>query len=178
MGIEQRLTQQRLRELFDYDEASGRLIWKVRPEMPGSRNAKFAGKPAGTHDSSGHLQISIDKKLYLAHRLTWLYHHGPILEGMQIDHINGVRDDNRITNLRLATAYGNARNQRKQAGRSSRFKGVSYHKRLRRWHASIKSATDSRKLFLGYFDLEEEAARAYDAAASREYGEFAKLNGV
>ena len=178
MGIEQRLTQEWLRELFDYDEFSGRLIWKVRPDMPAFRNSKFAGKPAGTHDSKGHLQISIDKKQYLAHRLTWVYHFGEIPEGMQIDHINGVRDDNRIANLRLATPAGNARNQRKQEGTSSRFKGVCFHKRLLRWCASIKSAKEKRKLSLGYFDSEEEAARAYDIAAKREFGEFAKLNGV
>lgn len=177
MGIEQRLTQQRLRELFDYDEASGRLIWRERPEMSILRNVRFAGKAAGTHDSSGHIQISIDKKLYLAHRLTWLYHHGLIPDLMQIDHINGVRDDNHIENLRLATPIGNARNQRKQAGRTSRYKGVSFHKRLKRWQASI-GIGNGKRLYIGYFDCEEAAARAYDAAAQREFGEFAKLNGV
>ncbi|CAJ0895848.1 hypothetical protein R77569_04539 [Ralstonia mannitolilytica] len=178
MGIEQRLTQERLQELFEYDMSSGRLIWKARPELPAFRDAKFAGKPAGTHDSSGHIQISIDKKLYSAHRLTWLYHFGPIPDGMQIDHINGVRDDNRVVNLRLATPTGNSRNQKKQQGRSSKYKGVSFHKRLRKWQASIGALDNKKRMFLGYFENEIEAARAYDEVAAREFGEFAKLNGV
>lgn len=93
-----------------------------------------------------------------------------------VDHRSGVGLDNRRHNLRPgATHAQNAMNRRKISGqRSSRFKGVSWHKRCQLWQAHI---TIERKLtFLGCYDREEDAARAYDAAALRHFGEFALLN--
>jgi len=96
--------------------------------------------------------------------------------GLEVDHINGNTLDCRRLNLRLCTHKQNLANQKKQSGRSSQFKGVSFSKSRGKWEAYIK--TDGKKKHLGRFDTEEAAAYAYDLEAFRLFGWFAKLNGV
>ena len=105
-----------------------------------------------------------------------LFMHRVILEAphhLQVDHVNRDGLDNRRSNLRLATQAQNNWNAicRKH---SSRFKGVSWYKRDKLWEAAIK--IHDRRLFLGRFQDEIEAARAYDEAAKEFYGEFARTN--
>lgn len=93
------------------------------------------------------------------------------------DHANGNGLDNRRSNLRRATGQENSRNTRARSGASSHFKGVSYVKARNQWAAYIIVRMNPRqRIFLGYFDIEEEAARAYDMAAVEHFGEFAWLN--
>lgn len=99
---------------------------------------------------------------------------GPIPKGLEIDHINGNKLDNRRENLRLATRRQNMMNNRGKKDSVSRYKGVSFEKRTGRWLARMKIA--GKQTYLGSFVTEEEAARAYDAAARRVHGEFGKLN--
>jgi hypothetical protein len=98
----------------------------------------------------------------------------PTAPGLQVDHINGNRLDNRRLNLRPATSSQNHANQRKRAGTTSTFKGVSWCRRTRRWVAQVM--VDGRQQFIGRFDTEVEAARAYDARAEALFGEFAATN--
>jgi hypothetical protein len=93
--------------------------------------------------------------------------------GKVVDHANGNRQDNRRCNLRNCTAGENARNNRKGRG-ASRFKGVSYNRRLGKWGARI--CREGRTRHLGWFDNEIDAAEAYDRAARKYFGEFARLN--
>lgn len=96
--------------------------------------------------------------------------------GQRVDHINGDTLDNRKCNLRIATPGQNAKNMLRPTspGKSSQFKGVTWDRSSRRWAAKIKS--DGEVHDLGRFALEEDAARAYDEAAKRLHGEFAKTN--
>ena len=105
-----------------------------------------------------------------------IYMHREILQppkGMQTDHINRTRSDNRRSNLRVCTSSQNQWNQHKIRG-SSRFKGVSWHKIGKKWQAQI--IKNQKHIHLGRFDSEEDAARAYNKAALNYFGEFARLN--
>ena len=93
--------------------------------------------------------------------------------GQQVDHINHNTLDNRKLNLRLCTRSQNQHNRKKQKG-SSRHKGVCWHKRDRRWQAGI--CYEGQHIYLGCFADEVKAARAYDRAAIKYFGEFAHLN--
>lgn len=92
-----------------------------------------------------------------------------------VDHINHNGLDNRKANLRIATALQNSWNARKQLGNyTSKYKGVSFLKRIRRWRASI--IYKGKNIFIGYFDDEKSAAKAYDEKAAQLFGEYAVLN--
>ena len=94
--------------------------------------------------------------------------------GQQVDHVSGNGLNNQRSNLRLCTHAQNLRNQRAQAGRSSKYKGVSWLKARKKWEAYIK--VNRVKHHLGRFEDEIEAAKAYDSAAIKFFGEFARLN--
>lgn len=92
-----------------------------------------------------------------------------------VDHINGNTLDNRKANLRFTNVSGNLQNQRKRTKQTtSSFKGVSWNKEKQKWQVKIKA--NGKHIWLGYFDLEKEAARTYNEAAIRLFGEFANLN--
>lgn len=111
-----------------------------------------------------------------------IYMHRFILDAPQgsvVDHINGNGLDNRRTNLRLATHRQNCRNRRgAERTSTSSYLGVSWHKKGKKWVAFICERKDGRGVstYLGLFSNEEDAARAYDAAARIRFGRFASLN--
>lgn len=148
------ITQARLHELFDYDPATGVLRWKV----PTNTRVK-AGDEAGTITGKGYRRIMVDGRLYLAHRLAWLCTHG-VWPTNDLDHINGRRADNRISNLREATRSENLQNRRHaQSGSRSGLLGASWHGHKGRWRAEIRY--NGKRVFLGHFDTAEEAHAAY-----------------
>lgn len=142
------LTQERLKELLDYDPETGVFVWKV-----GKGSRAQAGQRAGCGDGKGYTQIKIDKKLYLAHRLVWFYAHGRWPKE-EIDHINRVKNDNRIDNLREVT------HQQQQFNKGA--KGYYWSKWAKKWMARIK--LNGKMKYIGYYDTEEEASAAYLAA--------------
>lgn len=95
-------------------------------------------------------------------------------EGEEIDHINHNTLDNRRENLRLCTHQQNSMNRRKRTGLSSIYKGVCWHKQHKKWLARIK--INNKQFCLGYHKWEANAAKAYDEAAKKYFGEFACLN--
>jgi HNH endonuclease/AP2 domain-containing protein len=101
------------------------------------------------------------------------------VKGQVVDHINGNGLDNRRANLRVCTRRQNLCNRKRNANSTQPFKGVSQNLRRTRWHARIGSTDPNatvKRHTIGWFATAEEAARAYDAAAIRFYGEFACLN--
>lgn len=154
------LTQKQVKELFDYDPVTGHLIWKVNTSVK-----KFIGKIAGALHSNGYIDVQVYGKKYKAHRLVWVWHNSDFTKN-EIDHINGVRDDNRIENLREATKSENQQNQKRpRKTNKSGYLGVSALNNG--WIAQIidpnKKIIDPNKkrLYLGYFDTPEKAYKAY-----------------
>ena len=92
----------------------------------------------------------------------------------EVDHIRGSGLDNRLYNLRPATTRQNQQNRSKSLGTSSQFKGVSWNKRVQKWHAYIRHY--KKRVHLGFFDDEHEASAVYNKAATRLFGKFARLN--
>ena len=151
------LTQTVAQQFFSYDPDEGVLRWRV------SRRAQSqAGDIAGSM-SNGARQVEFFGRAYLAHRIIWLYMTGSWPKQM-IDHINGVRDDNRWCNLRDVSRTVNENNRREPgAHNSSGFLGVTKHRN--RWRAQIKA--NGRNNVLGVFDTPEEAHEAYVQAKRR-----------
>ena len=113
------MTQQLLKSLIIYEPSSG---------MFHRHNGEIAGF---THKQSGYYRIRINGKQYQAHRIAWLYIHGKFPD--KIDHINHIKDDNRILNLRNASYIDNNRNATQRADNTSSITGVCWHKKNRRW---------------------------------------------
>jgi hypothetical protein len=153
------LNQSELVQRFLYSPESGLFLRRTK-----------AGKlvSAGTINSCGYVRIFIARKAYLAHRLAWLYIHGNF-PTHDLDHINCVRHDNRIDNLRDVPRAVNA-NNRKAANRNSRsgYIGVSAYRN--KWIAQFRGGT--QRGYLGVFDTAEEAAAAYATAKYQHEGEL------
>jgi hypothetical protein len=97
-------------------------------------------------------------------------------KGMDVDHINGDRLDNRRSNLRVCSRSENMKNARKRSRCSSKYKGVTWVKSKKRWRAQITMVECKGSKHIGYFKSEIDAARAYNEAAKEYFGEFAKIN--
>lgn len=159
------LTLLRLRWLLRYDAESGKFYWQ-RHDKKGRASD---GSEAGTLAVRGYVKIHVDRRGYLAHRLAWFYVHGT-WPPADIDHRNGVRDDNRLENLRPASRTENLGNAR---GRRDGLKGVYYRAESGKWVARIRR--DGVVRYLGSYATEELAHKAYQTGAEMVYGEFAKF---
>jgi hypothetical protein len=155
-------------EYLSYNTETGELTWAKSP----SPRIKVGAK-AGSVGKKGYVVLGLKNRHYKAHRVVWLLVNKSWPK-MSLDHINGVKTDNRIENLREATVTLNLANREKQKDTSSRFKGVHWVKAEKKWKAGIR--VEGKKRHLGYFSCEESAAKAYDAEAKKLYGDFAKLN--
>lgn len=151
---------------LDYDPDSGLFKWKKRSlsRFKDERsykiwNSKLSGKNAGTLLGNGYRMISIGKDRIYAHRLAWFYVHKEWPDG-EIDHVNQCRVDNRISNLRVVTTRGNARNRRRRESNLSGINGVSWSKSSKKWWAFIST------IHLGYF------SDFFEACCSRKSAEI------
>lgn len=155
-----------LRQRLTLDPDTGRLTWRENPLAKNCWNARWVGREAFTASFKGYRTGRIDGKQYLAHRMVWALHHGVWPTG-QIDHINGDRGDNRVTNLRVVSNTQNARNATLSKSNKSGVTGVWWDARRNYWCAEIK--VNRRKIHLGYFSTLEEAATVRKQAEAR-YG--------
>jgi HNH endonuclease/AP2 domain len=161
------LTSEELHRILHYDPETGIFTFLVQ------RGARRIGQKAGCPDARGHLIFSIHGRSYRAHRVAWLYVHGR-WPAQQIDHIDGIRDNNAINNLREASNLENSRNSKRYVTNKSGFKGVSFCKEKNKWVAHIN--TKGKTKHLGYFRTPELASILYEKTAKELFGEFYKEN--
>lgn len=160
------IDQKSLKEILCYDPETGIFTWFHRDRCHftsdrfyNSWNARFAGKTAGSISYSGYWRMRINRISYQSHRLAWLYITGSFPVN-HIDHINGIRSDNRFINLRDVTPTGNGQNQRlPSTNNTTGFLGVSFFKESQKYKAQIM--VDGNKKHIGLFPTPELAHSAY-----------------
>ena len=146
------MTADELRNLLAYDPTTGHFTWKQRVAK-----CIHIGDKAGNPNKTGYVTIGLQKKVYKAHRLAWLHVHGDWPDGL-IDHINGVKSDNRLFNLRVVNETGNSENVRRPNKRNkSGFMGVIWFQN--KWRANI--TINKKTKWLGDYTTPEEARAAY-----------------
>jgi len=145
------LMKQVLRSVVNYDKRTGVFTWK----KPVGGRCAGAGRIAGGADVLGYWVITYRGVRLKGHRLAWLSENGRLPE--MIDHINGERSDNRISNLRESNVVHNGRNRREH--RQGKLLGTSFRKDTGRWVAQCWR--DNKKIYLGQFNSEQMAHRAF-----------------
>ena len=156
-----------IKSLFEYNPETG----IIKNQLTRGRGGR-PGQIAGGMNQMGYWVVICKGRTIQAHRIAWVFAFNVWPDG-EIDHINGVRSDNRICNLRVATRSQNMMNCGKKSNNASGFKGVSWHKLVGKWSAGITVA--QKRTHLGVFKDKQEAAAAYAEAAKRLHGEFARL---
>lgn len=143
---------EQLRQLLRYEPETGRLYWRERDgddRATVAFNGRFAGRNALTGKTvDGYKQGKVLGSSVRAHRVIWVLVYGKWPEN-QIDHINGIRDDNRIKNLREVTNAENMRNQFRSPRNTSGVTGVCWSSQTSKWRAEIKH--NGKRQCLGYF---------------------------
>lgn len=159
------ITQEELKKALNYDPSTGIFTRKIK-----SSNQK-PGVIVGAKNKGGYLFAMINGERYSLHRLAWLYFYGRMPHG-DIDHINGVRDDNRIDNLRECSRSKNCMNKKINSNNVSGVKGVGWHAQRGKWRARIM--TGYKSVFLGWFDSVEDAEKAIVEARNKMHKDFAR----
>jgi len=145
------LTQEQLKKVISYDKATG-ILFRIK-----------TSKPTGTIDRYGYLTVGVGQKVYKAHRLAWLYVYGEFPNG-QIDHVNQIKTDNRIENLRVTDASENCQNiKQPRIDNKLATKGVII--KQKKYYAQIQ--VGGKKISLGYYSTLEAASAAYQNAKAR-----------
>lgn len=158
-----------LNECFLVDFENGEIFWKERPlshfkscHNQKMTNTKYSGKKVGYISKSEYMMVCIKGKSYQLHRIIyWMYYNNLRLDNGNIgdiDHINGICLDNRISNLRLVDSNLNCRNTKMFKHNNSGYKGVHFKKENNKWCARINVGNKVKK-HLGYFDNIEDAIK-------------------
>jgi hypothetical protein len=169
-------SQEELNALIRYEPKTGLLFWRKRTEdmFPGGRhtaahtcakwNSRHAGKEALTKTVNGYRGGRLNYRYVLAHRVIWKMMTGE--DPIEIDHIDGDRQNNRWSNLRDATSSDNSRNSAMRSDNTSGVIGVVWHKRHRKWMAG--TSIGGKYQFLGLFDDFDKAVAARKAAERKQ----------
>jgi hypothetical protein len=167
-----------LRECFVYDEVTGDLVWRERPRAHfrggagwHNFNRQFAGRPAGHKDEKGRKQVKLNGRSYKAARLIWAWHDG-LMGEHQIDHIDGDPGNDRIDNLRLATAAQNARNRNASCRNSSGVRNVTWHAQSEKWW--VRLTISGKTISLGLYKDLDTAKRIAAEKRRALFGDFAR----
>jgi|SaaInlStandDraft_4_1057021.scaffolds.fasta_scaffold117282_1 hypothetical protein len=153
-------TQDRVRELFNYNKDTGIFTRK-----------NFGKRDITYVDSNGYISGTIDSKKYRMHQIAWLYLYGNTAGSMDIDHINRDKTDNSANNLRLATRSQNQSNIPKSSNNKSGRKGVSWSKVSNKWLAQI--GHNGKVTYLGLHNTVDEAYSVYCKENNKLNNEFA-----
>jgi hypothetical protein len=153
------LKQAELKKHLFYDPETGIFTWLRNA----NNRSRLAGDKAGGLSSRGYVRMKLLGIEMLAHRLAWLYVYGD-WPTLTIDHINGIRSDNRISNLRQANAIEQRANAKLNHNSTSGFRGVYFNKRRGKWRAHIQHE------HLGYFETKQLAAVAYSIEFDHRFG--------
>lgn len=152
-----------LKSLLRYEPDTGLIYWVAKGK------GMIKKKAAGTKLHSGYLGICIGPKRWQSHRIAWALHTGAWPKD-QIDHINGIKTDNRACNLREATNSQNGKNLGISKANKSGIKGVSFETYTGRWKATIR--VDGKSISIGRFDSIENAAKARKLAEQQYFKEW------
>lgn len=154
-----------LKTLLDYDPDTGEIRWKISR----SNIVKVGDVAGGISPSTGYVRLAVDKKQLAGHRVAWALHYGEWPKGV-IDHINHVRTDNRIANLRDVSKQVNCINRKTaQSNKNGLPLGVFLDKRRNTFYSQIY--VNGKSEYLGTFRTPEEASNAYLLARSKVIGE-------
>lgn len=165
-----------------YEPETGVLRWKPRTAadfLDGGHNAehncrkwngRYANTVAGYRRKDGYIAVMIDGSLFLAHRIAYALYHGEEFDYL-IDHKDGDPTNNKIDNLRKATANQNSWNSRIHSRSKSGIKGV--YGTEHGWIAQI--CVNNQRIYLGVYKTKEEAGAAYAAAAMKHFGDYARV---
>tara|TARA_R110001632_G_scaffold198688_1_gene321028 strand:- start:359 stop:895 length:537 start_codon:yes stop_codon:yes gene_type:complete len=166
-----RLDIKKLNDFLAYDSKTGLVTWKeVQSKWFKTNrdcmafNTRWSGKIAGGKREHGYIAIGYEGKRPYAHSIAWCLYHGKNPEH-QIDHVNGIRDDNRILNLRDVNQRSNAKNVKIHKTNTSGVCGVSQIQDSKRWRAYI--TVNGKQLWLGSFEDYEEACKARKEAEKK-----------
>lgn len=152
-----------LKSLLSYEPNTGVIQWIAKGK------GRIKKKEAGTLLHSGYVGICIGRKRFQSHRVAWALHHGSWPKD-QIDHINGIKTDNRICNLREASNSQNGKNLGLSKANTSGVKGVSFEKYTNRWKASIR--VNGKMISIGRFDKIENAIEARKVTEKKYFQEW------
>jgi hypothetical protein len=160
------ITQAELKELLNYDVDTGIFTWKIKY----CRKVKV-GSVVGSPDKDGYIRVRINGKDYKCHRLAWMYVYNNFPVG-KLDHINGIKNDNRICNLRLANNEQNAFNAKLRTDNTSGFKNVCWNRTFKKWQVSL--SINKKQTTIGYFDDIELADLVATEARNKHHKEFVR----
>ena len=147
-----------LDDMFCYDPVTGVFTRRCDGSSVGGK-------------SDGYIVLWIGGRRHKAHRIAWaLYYRKEVPVDIEIDHINGDRADNRLSNLRLATAMQNMWNHKPSKSNSSGFKGINFDRQTGKWRSRIE--VNGRSISLGRHETKEGAVKARREAERKYYGEF------
>lgn len=161
------IDQETLKKYLDYLPESGHFVWR----MPMTKGKIKAGSVAGYRTRRGYVTIRLKGKEYQAHRLAWFYING-VWPSEYIDHINQIKWDNRICNLREATNMQNQQNSKMPNTNTSGVKGVSWGSSIKRWRVEIR--VKGKKKHIGTYKALEDAKIAAIEARKQLHGEYAR----